>query len=72
MLPNSLTGGANGGFRSICLQTDNQEKAKNKKINQMTAKELDAAIEKTIKEQGNLNSRYGRELQKRKDAISAK
>ena len=51
---------------------DNQEKAKNKKINQMTAKELDAAIEKNIKEQGNLNSRCGRELQKRKDAISAK
>ena len=51
---------------------DNQEKAKNMKINQMTAKELDAAIEKTIKEQGNLNSRYGRELQKREDAISAK
>lgn len=51
---------------------DTQKAEKNKKINQMTAKELDAAIEKTIKEQGSLNSRYGRELQKRKDALNAK
>ncbi len=51
---------------------DAQKEEKNKKINQMTAKELDAAIEKTIKEQGSLNSRYGRELQRRKEALNAK
>lgn len=47
--------------------SEQQEEKKNKKINKMTVSELNAAIEKTIKNQGNLNSRYGRELSKRKE-----
>lgn len=44
---------------------------KNKKINKMTPQELETAIEKTVKEQGSLNSRYGKELKKRKDFVSS-
>ncbi len=44
---------------------------KNKKINKMTAAELDAAMKKTIENQGDLNSRYGRELSKQKAFLAA-
>lgn len=46
-----------------------EKEAKNKKINKMTKEELLSAIEKTEKEMGHLNSKYGRELQKRKDFL---
>ena len=54
--------------------SDSQDakKEKNKKINRMTPEELDKAIEKTKQNQGSLNSRYGRELLKRKEAIATK
>lgn len=52
--------------------SDAKKAKKNKKINKMTAQELDKAIETTIKEMGDLNSRYGRELQKRKEVINSK
>jgi hypothetical protein len=48
------------------------KKAKNKKINRMTKDELEKAIEKTKQSQGNLNSRYGKELLKRKETNLAK
>jgi hypothetical protein len=47
--------------------SDKQAEKKNKKINKMSKDELTQAIEKTKKEMGNLNSRYGKELQKRKE-----
>lgn len=49
-----------------------QKQEKNKKINKMTAAELDKAIEKTKQNQGDLNSRYGLELLKRKDFLQQK
>ena len=49
-----------------------QAKPKNKKINRMSNEELEKAIEKTKQNQGTLNSRYGRELLKRKESISVK
>jgi len=44
---------------------------KNKKINKMTLAELDQAIEKTKQNQGNVNSRYGKELLKQREVLSA-
>lgn len=43
---------------------------KNKKINLMSLKELDQAIDKTKKNQGGLFSRYAQELLKRKDFLT--
>jgi hypothetical protein len=45
---------------------------KNKKIRFFTPAELDAAIEKTKNSQGSLNSKYGKELLKRKEFLSSK
>ncbi len=49
---------------------EEKKEDKNKKINKMTSKELDAAIQKTIDNQGDLNSRYGRELSKQKEFLA--
>lgn len=52
--------------------SENKEEAKkNKKINKMTLEELKAKIEETKKNQGGLNSRYGKELQKQLDVLQA-
>jgi hypothetical protein len=45
---------------------------KNKKIRFFTPSELDEAIEKTKKNQGSLNSKYGRELLKQKELFTSK
>jgi len=45
---------------------------KNKKIKFMSVSELNQAIEKTEKAQGSLNSKYAKELLKRKEFFSVK
>ena len=49
-----------------------QKEEKNKKINKMTAVELDKAIEKTKENQKSLDSKYGQELLKRKEYLQSK
>ena len=49
-----------------------QKEEKNKKINKMTAVELDKAIEKTKENQKSLDSKYGQELLKRKEYLQLK
>ena len=46
------------------------EEKKNKKINVMSLKEIEQAIDKTKKNQGGLYSRYAHELIKRKDYLT--
>ncbi|HPO49076.1 MAG TPA: hypothetical protein PLO89_02025 [Spirochaetota bacterium] len=48
-----------------------QKEEKNKKINKMTAVELDKAIEKTKENQKSLDSKYGQELMKRKEYLQS-
>ncbi|HOV12789.1 MAG TPA: hypothetical protein PK771_00730 [Spirochaetota bacterium] len=49
-----------------------QKQDKNKKINKMSVAELEKAIEKTKEHQGDLQSRYGLELIKRKEYLQLK
>ena len=52
--------------------SDAKKEKTNKKINKMTADELDKAIEKTKQNQGDLSSRYGKELIKQKEVVVLK
>ena len=52
--------------------SDAKKEKTNKKINKMTADELDKAIEKTKQNQGDLSSRYGKELIKQKEVVVSK
>lgn len=49
---------------------DSKKAKKNKKINVMTLKEIQDAIDKTNKNQGGLFSKYAHELIKRRDFLS--
>lgn len=50
--------------------TESKKAKKNKKINVMTLKEIQEAIDKTIKNQSGLFSKYAQELIKRKDFLT--
>ena len=52
--------------------SDAKKEKTNKKINKMTGDELDKAIEKTKQNQGDLSSRYGKELIKQKEVVVSK
>ena len=52
--------------------SDAKKEKTNKKINKMTSDELDKAIEKTKQNQGDLSSRYGKELIKQKEVVVLK
>lgn len=47
-----------------------EKKKRQKKINQMTAQELETAVQKTQEKMGGLTSRYARELLRRKKELN--
>ncbi len=53
-------------------QAPQSAKRKNKKIGRMAINEVEEKINMTIQNMGRLDSRYGRELLKRKDALNKK
>lgn len=54
------------------MAEENKEEKKNKKVNRMTAQEVDAALKKTQEHMKGTTSKYARELLARQALLKAK